>query len=171
LPGVPRSAINAAPRASNFGIDGADVTSRGLNAKLSEFHAAIGLAILDDIDEFTARHRAIAACFAIALEGRRELTFPPTAGWPPTQTYLALAATAAIAEALVVAARERGGERRRYYRPALHQTTLLRTAERDDLENSTALAERVVCLPVYSDMTTQGQERVVEVVRDALAVT
>jgi dTDP-4-amino-4,6-dideoxygalactose transaminase len=160
--------VAALRRASNFGIDGGDVTGWGLNAKLSEFHAAIGLAVLDHIDEFTERRRAIAAAFGSALEGCSQLTRAPAAGRPPTQTFPVLAVTAAVAEGLVAASHERGVELRRYYRPALHQTTLLTTAERDDLENSAALAERVVCLPVYSDMAAAESERVIEVVRASL---
>jgi dTDP-4-amino-4,6-dideoxygalactose transaminase len=163
--------VAALRRASNFGIDGCDVTSHGLNAKLSDFHAAIGLAVLDHIDEFTERRRGVAATFANSLGGCRELTLPPIAGRTPTQTFPVLARTATVAEALVVATRQRGVELRRYYRPALHQTTLFRTAERDHLENSAAISECVVCLPVYSDMTSAEEQRVIEVVREALNAT
>jgi dTDP-4-amino-4,6-dideoxygalactose transaminase len=39
-------------RCLNFGLDGGHVTSLGINGKLSELHAAVGLAVLDRMPEY-----------------------------------------------------------------------------------------------------------------------
>src|SRR5205085_10658595 len=52
----------------NYGDDGSyDCEILGLNARMSEFQAALGLAGLDAIDEKVRRHNAIAAMYTSGL--------------------------------------------------------------------------------------------------------
>ena len=139
--------------ACNFGFDGRDVVMPGLNAKLSDVHAAIGLAVLDRIDAFIARRREVAARYDHALAECPWATGAGAAGAPPLQTYPMLVDGADRAAGLVEHCGRRGVELRRYYSPALHLTSAFRECERGSVTVAEDLARRMVCLPVHSEMT------------------
>ena len=156
-------------QACNFGLAQGDVVMRGLNAKLSDFHAAIGLALLDCIDGYIERRREVAERYRRALASCAWAS-PPAAsiGAPPMQMYPLLVASAKQAQALVETSLPRGVELRRYYRPALHQASAFAAYERGHLEVAPDLASRMVCLPVYSDMTDAEIDVVIDTVTGAL---
>jgi len=154
-------------QACNFGLAGGDVVMRGLNAKLSDFHAAIGLALLDRIDGYVQRRRAVAERYDHAFASCAWAARAVGIGAPPMQTYPVLVESARRADGMVRRSLERGVELRRYYTPALHQTSAFSSAERGALEVSTDLASRMVCLPVYSDMTDAEIDTVIDTVTRA----
>lgn len=155
-------------QACNFGLAQGDVVMRGLNAKLSDFHAAIGLALLDRIDGYIDRRRAVADRYGGALAACDWATRPMNIGAPPMQMYPLLVASERHAEALVERSLQRGVELRRYYRPALHQASAFSTYERGRLEVAADLASRTVCLPVYSDMSDAEIDTVIDTVTAAI---
>ncbi len=143
----------AVRRACNFGLADGDVVMPGLNAKLSDVHAAIGLAVLDRIDEVVARRRTIGARYERLLADCTWATRARDIGRPPLQTYPILVDGAARAAALVEHCRRRDVEVRRYYAPALHRTTAFAACECGPLPVAEDLAARMVCLPVHTDMS------------------
>ncbi len=60
----------------------------GFNYSLSNLHAAIGLAQLEQIDRLVAQRRAIATRYAAALEGVAGLTFAAEAPWGHSNYWL-----------------------------------------------------------------------------------
>ncbi|HVT59260.1 MAG TPA: aminotransferase class I/II-fold pyridoxal phosphate-dependent enzyme [Thermoanaerobaculia bacterium] len=155
-------------QACNFGLAQGDVVMRGLNAKLSDFHAAIGLALLDRIDGYIDRRREVARRYGQAFASCAWASHPVNIGVPPMQMYPLLVASARHAEALVETSLPRGVELRRYYRPALHQASAFASFERGHLEIAEDLASRIVCLPVYSDMTDAEIDIVIDTVKGAI---
>jgi dTDP-4-amino-4,6-dideoxygalactose transaminase len=151
-------------RACNFGVDGSDVVMAGLNAKLSDVHAAIGLAVLERIDQFMARRREVQSRYDRMLGDCPWATGARAVGSPPMQTYPLLVDAADRAGALVGHCGQRGVELRRYYAPALHQASAFAAFERGALAASEDLAGRMVCLPVHSDMTDAEIETVIAAV-------
>jgi dTDP-4-amino-4,6-dideoxygalactose transaminase len=139
-------------RACNFGLAESDVVMAGLNGKLSDVHAAIGLAVLDRIDEIVARRRTVGARYDRLLADCPWATLARDVGRPPLQTYPVLVDTVARAAALVEHCRRRDVELRRYYAPALHRATAFASYERGPLAVAEDLADRMVCLPVHTDM-------------------
>lgn len=148
-------------RACNFGLEGSDVVMPGLNAKLSDVHAAIGLAVLDRIDAFIARRREVGVRYDRLLTDCPWATPARAVGAPPLQTYPLLVDGAERAGALVEHCGRRGVELRRYYAPALHLASAFTAYERGSLACAEDLAGRMVCLPVHSDMTDAEVETVI----------
>ena len=62
-------------------------------------------------------------------------------------------------------AERQGLELRRYYYPALHESPAFAGCERGSLPVTERNAGRMLCLPVYSDMTDGEADRVVEVLQ------
>lgn len=153
--------------AANFGLRDGDVVMGGFNAKCSEFHAAIGLAVLDCIDQYIARRGEIAAVYRKCLDAELGRGAEDTPGIPPWQTYPVLLPAGTNVAELVLQAKSRGMELRRYYHPSLHQTSLFRQ-HGGRLPNSGELSARMLCLPVYSDMTRDEAAAVLDILRRLL---
>jgi dTDP-4-amino-4,6-dideoxygalactose transaminase len=152
---------------ANFGLFRNNVVMPGFNAKCSEFHAAIGLAVLDCIDGFIERRREVAAVYRSFLDELCGWASPVSTGMPPWQTYPALLPADIDVAKFVAQAELQDLELRRYYTPALHKTTLF-CQNGGRLLNSSDLAARMLCLPVYSDMTSHEADQVLDVLRRLL---
>jgi dTDP-4-amino-4,6-dideoxygalactose transaminase len=148
----------------NFGLRDGAPAMLGFNGKLSEVHAAIGLAVLERIDGFLARRAAIAERYRAELTAAAGLEHAPSAGRPPWQAYpIALPGDAASAVRRLVAG---GVGVRRYYAPALHRTPPY--AADVHLPTTDDLSARMICLPVYSDMTDAELEEIIEIANGVL---
>jgi dTDP-4-amino-4,6-dideoxygalactose transaminase len=138
----------------------------GLNARMSELHAAAALASLVGLDERIAHRGALVAEFRRLTEGLPGLRFPEVAAGD-VSTYKDLTLIVEPEEfgltvpQLAVALRAEGIDSRRYYFPPIHQQKayagLPRTRE---LPVTDALAERVLTPPLWSHMTVDDIRRV-----------
>lgn len=146
-------------RAINFGILDGDPAMAGINGKMSEFHAAVGLAMLRRITGHVAVRTAVAMMYGLTAKRGISGVF----GHPPWQLYPLLTTDP---ERIIRRAAERGIELRRYYRPSLHLSRNF--YEKKPFPVAEHLAEHVLCLPIYSDMTAGEQSRVIETVNEAL---
>ena len=147
--------------AMNFGLQshtgtGADRPPYwGINGKLTEVHAAIGLAVLDEIDTRVVARQQMVARWIEALSPYKEVIrfLEPAAGvW---QLYPIMAPDEATATALVKAAGHNGVELRRYYAPSLGNCTGMRRV--NGCPVAADLASRAVTLPVRSYLSATEQ--------------
>jgi dTDP-4-amino-4,6-dideoxygalactose transaminase len=149
-------------RAINFGFDErGSVAGDGLNGKMSELPAAVGLAVLDRAPAALAARRNAAAIWADAVGALHE------PGNPAWQTFPLLLDEGRDADAFVRALGRRGLQARRYYSPALHRTPAFASAVH--LPVTDALAARMVCLPIYEDATGDDTRAMARLVLDELA--
>ena len=158
---APPDREDAIRRALNFGFLDQELVILGANGKLSEFHAAIGLKVLDDF-EITIRHRqTVAERYAqvFTRSAKVDRVWPTTLS--PWSFFPVLMRTGTNIQAIIEQAADRGVELRRYYRP-LHEMKHFRDDVRaDGLLNTLDLASRMICLPVYSDMTDEEQDEII----------
>jgi len=149
---------------SNFGIDPADfkVHEAGSNAKLSEYHAAVGLAALARWPRSAALRRSLeqdyvgrlqARCADIEFQQRpREGAYAALCVLLPPASDPALAASGLAAE---------GIETRRWYYPPLHGHPAFADAGiAGTLEASTRISSRLLGLPFHLDMDAARIDRV-----------
>lgn len=151
---------------SNFGIDPEldwKVGIAGSNAKLSEYHAAVGLAALDQWPAMIeARHllrqryiqRLRSLGSAIELQAGTESGVYPT--------MVIRLAGGVLANEAVRALAVRGVEARRWYCPTLDRHPAFRDCAADALSVAHRLAEELIGLPYSLDMTDDQVERVVD---------
>jgi len=143
-------------QAINFGIRG-DAIARGFNGKLSEFAAAVGLAVLDRFDAFLRIRRARVKRYYEFFRDYAGCACASEPGDPPWQTFPVRLAETIDAGDFVMRARVAGLELRRYYRPALNENPVARQ-----------LANQMVCWPVYSDMRSAEQESILAITQRLL---
>jgi len=158
---VPRSLAESIRRASNFGLYEGSVIQAGSNGKLSEFSAAVGLAVLSRFDAAIGSRRAIADRYAAALLAHNNSGLPIRVGSPTWQTFPVCLTHGQDGDATALAMRDHGIEVRRYYSPPLHLMPFFSSNARGPLKVSERLSSKMICLPIYSDMTIVEQESVI----------
>ena len=147
--------------ATNFGF-GSDDRIIGTNAKMSEIHAAVGLAVADDFALLLGHRATVAARYIAALEGLPVELPHAGIGRPAWQTFPVRVDRAGLAQIVTESMAARGVTVRRYYAPALHRLPTLARHCPGLLPVTDALAETMVCLPIYGDMDDQEQARVID---------
>ncbi len=152
----------------SYGMDRDGISRhRGLNAKLSELHAGLGLLSLAGLDEQLVRRRALIATYRSALEHRAEVRFQRTpAGATPTPGF----AVADLGEHrdIVRAALAAEGIESRLYFPALHWMPRLAAVPHAPLPVTERLDRGLLALPLYAELEPSAVEGICAVVCRAL---
>lgn len=158
----------AVRRALNFGLEAGTAVPGcwGINGKLPEVSAAVGLAVLSEFDAVVQHRQAIAARYIDCLREYPRLVFPTHPERSPWQIFPVLLPTAGAAEGFRRRAGTRGLQIRWSYKPTLDNWP--RTRRTAACRNAQSLAERMVTLPVYSDMTEDELSEILDIVRASL---
>ena len=152
----------------NFGHAGeVTVVAPGINGKMSEFNAALGLLQLKSIDqalaareridtEYRQRLRAIKGihCLGDAGETRANHAYFP---------ILVRPGYALSRDALYQALKDQGIHPRRYFYPLISDFPMYRglpSAHRENLPVASLASQQVLCLPIYPDLPLSVVERV-----------
>ncbi|MEO8660030.1 MAG: DegT/DnrJ/EryC1/StrS family aminotransferase [Bryobacteraceae bacterium] len=154
-------------QALNFGL-GAPAFAKGLNGKLSEFSAAIGLAVLDCALPMLPARAAAAQRYQDFFQANGQIGTPADPGLPPWQCFPALLPTETDVPSLLESARSRGLELRRYYHPALHRILPPEIAILEPAPVAEDLAARMVCFPIYPAMSEEEQSEILQIVKAVL---
>lgn len=158
--------------ASNYWFDGGrESHGLGLNAKLSELGAAVGLATLDRFPAVVERRKALYRTYTRMLDEAGVLqdgwSVQGVRGEAAYQWLPVLAPDVAARDRLLSLAAQRNIELRRYFVPPCHEHPQFAEAPRGDLAMTNRLGDRVVSLPLWEDLTDEMIGRVVGTVIDA----
>lgn len=169
--GVIRSRGDQAPalrRALNFGLEaGRPVPSCwGINGKLPEISAAVGLAVLKEFDAVIGHRKAAAARYINLLQEYDGLIFPTDVDRSPWQVFPLLLPRRSSAEIFMQRAAAESLQIRWSYKPTLENWP--RTRSISACPNAETLSERTVTLPIYSDMTEDEHNAILEIMRRSL---
>ncbi|MCE2658705.1 MAG: DegT/DnrJ/EryC1/StrS family aminotransferase [Rubrivivax sp.] len=157
----------------NFGfVDEVTVVAPGINGKMNEFTAAMGLLQLSRIETVLAKRRAIAARYREGLAGvdgirmvfdRDDAStnygyFPILIGpeYPMDR------------DALYWKLRAADIYGRRYFFPLISDFPMYRgmpSAAHANLPSAVEASKRVLCLPIYPDLSPDDQARVIDAIR------
>jgi len=157
-----RSALNFALHA--YAIPGGPAW--GFNGKMSEFHAAVGIAQSNRFAAVLDRRRAFVAAYRKRLASYPDVVCPQDLGKAPWQFFPVLLPSAAAAERLIASAATVGIELRRYYWPSLSRWRGTRCL--DACHVAEDLSERMCVLPVRGIAAGPEDERMVDLLFDAL---
>jgi len=144
----------------NFGHVGeVNVVAPGINGKMSEFNAALGLLQLKYVDDAIARRRIVDAAYRERLRGVKGIHCLGNSG----ETVANYAYFPILVDRdypmsrddLYLAMKNRGIHPRRYFYPLISEFPMYRglpSAHRDNLPHATEAARKVLCLPIYPDL-------------------
>lgn len=157
----------------NFGfVDEVTVVAPGINGKMAEVNAAFGLLQLKYVDQAIARRAEIDAVYREALRdvpGIRCLS--PSEAVRHNHAYFPVLVEDAYPldrDGLYRRLREHQVWARRYFHPLISQFPMYRSlpsSRPDNLPAATRTAARILCLPIYPDLTAPDQARVIDLVR------
>jgi dTDP-4-amino-4,6-dideoxygalactose transaminase len=142
----------------------------GLNARMSEFHAALALRSLEGLDERVRRRNDLAEVYRRILGGLPGISFPAVRPGDLSTykdfTILVEGPELGVdAPCLARALAAEGVATRRYYAPPVHRHQAYRDASPPALPATDWAAARVLTLPLWSDMEDHLVERVAETIR------
>ena len=156
--------------ARNFGFLGERVAEiPGMNAKLSEYGAAVGLAALDGWSESRAQLCQIATDYLDVFEGIDRLRFAPGFDRNNAVTTCNVAFQDPVASQIIDALREEGIETRRWWNKGCHREPVFAGCQRTSLDSTEYLADRVVGLPFHIDLGKSEIERIRDAVMHVIA--
>ncbi|MDW5562351.1 MAG: DegT/DnrJ/EryC1/StrS family aminotransferase [Methanomassiliicoccus sp.] len=146
-------------RLINFGFDGDRIVDVGINAKMSELHAAMGLTMLDEMDALLEKRREVHERYEDALSGRFEV---PRWNEAATRNYAYYPVLLPSEHDLEVTQRrlnEAGIFPRRYFYPSLDTVGYMPPGGEAPVSRDRAC--RVLCLPIYPTLAPESQEKVI----------
>ncbi len=157
-------------RSLNFGMLGKrECSAAGTNGKMSEYHAAVGLASLDEYDTTASRNRTVALAYRTAARayGLDERLYVA----PDVASNYALidAGSPSAGDAVVAALEAEKIESRRWYGCGLQHEAYLVEALHDPLPETERIAPSLIGLPMYSDITPKDIERTLRAVASVMA--
>jgi dTDP-4-amino-4,6-dideoxygalactose transaminase len=158
-------------QALNFGfLYKRESTSAGTNGKMSEYHAAVGLAALDAWESTCAANRAVADAYRTAAHahGISERLFVA----PDVASNYAIvdAGSATLAIELIAALNEELIESRLWYGSGLQAEPYWRDTESDALHITERIAPALVGLPMAPDLDSSAIARIVEIAARTLSL-
>lgn len=162
-----RENLDRARRHINFGITGPEcVEQLGINAKMSEMQAALGLCVLDEMESHMESRRHIWNRYNEALQGSIQTQ---TLNEPLDYNYSYFPAAFQNAEQMTKidsALKANDILARRYFAPSLDTLECLDDTRAQPLSRD--LAGRILCLPIYASLQHAEQAKVISVIQGSL---
>lgn len=163
-------------RLKNFGfVDETTVAANGINAKMSELHAAVGLAQLSGIDEAIGQRKRVADIYSEELAGIDGLELPDLNAaaklnysyYPVQITSKACASRDQVLEKL----NSKQIFPRRYFYPLIpsfqyYQSNSSANSLRYPV--SEKVAQQVLCLPIYPDLSDKQTNWICDSLKEIL---
>ncbi|MEK8049894.1 DegT/DnrJ/EryC1/StrS family aminotransferase [Ideonella sp. DXS22W] len=154
----------------NFGFaDEVTVMAPGINAKMNEVQAAFGLLQLKHIDGALAMRKAVDQRYRDALANHPWLEVPALADdTEHNYSYFPVLVNRTHAhtrDAVYQQLRSAGVHARRYFFPLISNMPMYRglpSANPERLPVANDVADRVLCLPIYPDLSTDDQQRIID---------
>jgi dTDP-4-amino-4,6-dideoxygalactose transaminase len=151
-----------------------DTRFAGLNARMSELHAAVGLESLVELDAHLAVRRDLADRYRLALAGLGGIT-PQVVDSRDASTYKDFTVIVDEAEfgldrdTLAVALKAEGIDTRPYFYPPVHRQQAYADLGTPDLPATDWVADRVISLPLWRDMPATAVTTIAEVLAQITA--
>jgi dTDP-4-amino-4,6-dideoxygalactose transaminase len=157
----------------NFGfVNETTVVAPGINGKMSEFGAALGLLQLKYIDQALVRRREIDQTYRELLKDVPGIKCVDQAGQRVANyAYFPILVEANYPlsrDMLYEKLREHDIYSRRYFYPLISEFPMYRglpSAQRGNLPVASAIAEKVICLPIYPNLTAEQIDEIATILR------
>jgi dTDP-4-amino-4,6-dideoxygalactose transaminase len=156
----------------NFGFVGeTTVVAPGINAKMNEFSAALGLLQLRHIDAALLRRREIDSIYREELADVTGITCPPReVQMVDNYAYFPILVDENYSlnrDELYIKMRGDGVFARRYFYPLISNFPMYRglaSARPDNLINANKASNQIICLPIYPLLENSEQRRVIDLI-------
>ncbi|MDD5415754.1 MAG: DegT/DnrJ/EryC1/StrS family aminotransferase [Candidatus Daviesbacteria bacterium] len=155
----------------NHGIEYYDkVVIAGINAKMNELQAIMGLCVLEDFEKSIIKRKKIYQRYKEAFlknplikiqklhNNLTKYTYPYFPVFFPDEK---------TRERIFKVLLKNGIRARKYFYPPCHEFPYIKYSS-SDLPNATKISHTILCLPLYATLTTKDHERIINLVNKAL---
>jgi len=151
----------------NFGIKNQEeIPHLGTNAKMNEFEAAMGLCVLDDIEDIKKSRKEVYERYKNEL---KDLVQFQEQKPQSTQNYSYFPVVFKSEEQLLKiqnALNEKEIFPRRYFYPSLDTLTYIEPKQ--ECKISRDISKKILCLPIYSELEKDVQEMIIKIIQEVL---
>ncbi len=152
----------------NFGISSkGQIEEVGINAKMNEFEAAMGLAVLDEIKQIMTAYREISLQYDDCLDPiLKRQTIPSQCSYNYSYFPVCFPDEASLLQALEKLS-EKNIFPRRYFSPSLDNVAVYGGSA--ECPVSQDISRRIACLPLYSDLDLSSVKTISELINDSIS--
>lgn len=159
------SLVDAIRTRSNFGFSGSrEAVTAAMNAKLSEYHAAIGLAALDEWDSVRSEWMAVARAYREASLRSNRLWFQDGFGDSWISSTCVVRLTDVGSAQIDATLGKAHVETRRWWGNGAHAHPVTAAYPRTVVPVTERLVDSTIGLPFFRDLDIRSIERIVELV-------
>ena len=152
----------------NFGFSSPYTsTYSGINAKMSEFHAAMGLAVLDDIDYILEQRKKVWLNYIDNITA--PVRFQKLNDYSDYNYHyfpLVFDSTKELLK-IVKLLQASGINPRRYFYPSLDTIDYFHASNKERCLDSRDLSSKILCLPIFVGMSEASQSLIIEIINKA----
>jgi dTDP-4-amino-4,6-dideoxygalactose transaminase len=151
----------------NFGIKNTEeIPYLGTNAKMNEFEAAMGLCVLDDIEEIKEKRKILIENYRRELKNLIQFQ---EQNQNATENYSYFPVIFKNEEQLLKvqkALNEKEIFPRRYFYPSLDTLTYIEPKQ--ECQISRDISTRILCLPIYAELEKENQAIIIKIIKENL---
>ena len=151
----------------NFGIDGYDsVKSLGTNAKMNEFEAAMGLCVLDDIEEIMLKRNIIYEKYMQDLNGLVQFQKMDKHLKYNNSYVPIILKDIKEREKVQEALNKNNIFPRRYFYPSLDTLSYIKSPQYCQISRD--ISARILTLPIYPKLSEEEQVKIIQIIKGTL---
>ena len=151
----------------NFGIKNTEeIPELGINAKMNEFEAAMGLCVLDDMQELNINRKVVCEIYKKELKGVVKFQEQNEDSAPNYSYFPIILENEEQLKKLEKALNEKEIFPRRYFYPSLD--TLNYISAKQFCKNSRDIASRILSLPMYPELDSANQKEIIKVLKTCI---
>ncbi len=148
----------------NFGIENTEsIPSLGTNAKMNEFEAAMGLCMLDEIEEVIEKRKVIYDRYTKELQGIVKYQNTFTESSKNYSYFPVVFKTEEEMQKVQKALNKEDIYPRKYFYPSLD--TLNYIEPNQFMKNSRDISKRILCLPLYPELSYDEQGKIIQLIK------
>lgn len=155
--------MERAKKMINFGITGPEsIEDIGINAKMNEFQAAMGLSVLDEMDENLASRKEIWSQYKNKLDSIIQLQEIKTELTYNFSYFPSVFDNETNTKTIERTLHENSILAKRYFHPSLE--TIVGLGGQSKKTISTDISSRILCLPIYGKLTKTDQDCIIRTI-------
>ena len=159
------SLVKKARELINFGIENAEsIPGLGINAKMNEFEAAMGLCMLDEMETIIDKRKTVYQRYQKELNGVVKFQ---KQNEDSTQNYSYFPVIFESEKELLKVQEALNQENinpRRYFYPSLDSLSYIEPKQKCEISRN--ISKRILCLPLYPELEKDIQSKIINIIKD-----
>ena len=151
----------------NFGISGPEkINGLGINAKMNEFQAAMGLCVLDDMDKILEGRKRVHNFYINNLSKELQLQKYNEHCTRNYAYFPVVFETQKVLKNVIEGLNKNDIFPRRYFYPSLDMLSYLKNSKYMSISNN--ISSKILCLPIYDSLEEEELQQIVAIINSSI---